>query len=408
MPDNERSPDYRWIVVGLSFVAQFSNALAALAVAPLAALFQPELGLTKAQVGFFSSAGFAGAWGVLLVAGSLTDRFGVRRMMSIGQFASGLFILAMASAGSFVHATAVMLAAGVGRGITAPGITKSVVDWFPTVGRATAVAINQTAIPIAGVATAMALPPLALLIGWRGASATVGALILCGAVATALLYRDRNPATSSRAPSGVTSNLGAVLRNRRLWVVTGVGCLLAGVQFSVTAYLALFYKELILVPLIPDERARIVAAGGCLAAAHLGSFAARLLWGMAGDRFFARRRLLLLAIASAVAAVSAVAMSWLQPGASEVVVVVAAFLAGLTMMGMQGIYLLVGAETAGPKNAGSGVGLFMTGTQFGFVVAPTVFGVVIDVTGSYTPAWFLLAAMGAVAAVVAGVMGIRK
>jgi len=45
-------------------------------------LFQPELGLTKTEVGLFSSAAFAGSWCVLLVTGSAADRFGVRLVMS--------------------------------------------------------------------------------------------------------------------------------------------------------------------------------------------------------------------------------------------------------------------------------------------------------------------------------------
>lgn len=401
------SSRYQWTVVGISSVAQLSNAMASLAIAPLATIFQPELGLTKAQVGFFSSAAFAGAWGVLLIAGSLTDRFGVRKMMAIGQLVTGFFILSIATAGSYVHALAVMLAAGLGRGITAPGVTKAVIDWFPPVGRSTAVAINQTAIPVAGILTASLLPTLALAIGWRGASATLGVVILAGALATAIFYRDRERPRTAGPAEGFRSSLGSALRNRRLWVVALVGPLYAGVQFCVTTYIALYYKEVILVPAIPDDRARIVAAGAYLAVAHAGSGTARMLWGLLGDRFFIGSRLTLLAAGGAVAAIGALMMSSLQPSANTTAPLLAAFLAGLLMMGTQGLYMLVSAETSGPECAGSGVGLCMSGTQIGFVAGPTVFGLILDVTSSYAVAWRSLAALAVIAAVVTALLARR-
>jgi sugar phosphate permease len=314
----------------------------------------------------------------------------------------------MSSVGAFVQAALVMIMAGLGRGFTAPGVTKSVVDWFPTVGRATAIAVNQTAIPAAGILTAATLPPLALVIGWRGAAATVGGVILAGAVATAILYRDPKRSDQPARDRGVGSNLRDVLRNGRLWAVAGVGPLFAGVQFSLTTYLALYYNEVILVPMVPDERTRIVAAGGYLAVAHLGSAAARIGWGMVGDRLFPGRRMSLLSLAGILAALACVGMSVLPPDDTGALALSAAFLGGALMMGTQGLYMLVAAETAGARHAGSGVGLVMTGTQLGFVVAPTVFGLVLDTTGSYSPAWLLLAGLAACGALVTAILAGRR
>src|SRR5450756_2900025 len=70
-------------MLGVAFIVQFSNALATQGLAPLAPLFQPELGLSKSEVGLFSSIIYAGSWGVLIVAGSLCDRFGLRRLLSL-------------------------------------------------------------------------------------------------------------------------------------------------------------------------------------------------------------------------------------------------------------------------------------------------------------------------------------
>lgn len=407
LADAKPNRSYQWIVLALTFVAQTSNAITALAVAPLATIFQPELGLTKAEVGFFSSAAFAGSLSVLLVTGSLTDRFGVRKMMTVGQLVSGGFVLAMSAVVSFPQAVLVMLSAGLGRGATAPGITKAVIDWFPTVGRATAVGINQSAIPVAGILTAALLPSLALAFGWRNAAAAVGIVALTGAVATGLLYRDRKGSSPQPARVSVKSNLREALRNRNLWIVAAMGPLFAGVQFSLSTYLALYYNEIALVPAIPDERARIVAAGGYLAIAHIGSASARVLWGMMSDRFFPGRRMAGLAAAGSLAALGSLAMIGAGSGAPLWMLAVLAFVAGVTLMGNQGLYMLIAGETAGARYAGSGVGMCMTGTQIGFVAGPTLFGVILDSTGSYMPAWVFLAMLAGVGTAVAAVMSWR-
>ncbi len=77
------------------------------------------------------------------------------------------------------------------------------------------------------------------------------------------------------------------------------------------------------------------------------------------------------------------------------------------MMGNQGLYTLVAAETAGPRYAGTGVGLCMTGTHLGFVGAPTLFGFILDAAGSYVPAWLALSLMGSVAALVTALLSQR-
>ena len=107
---------YRWLALGIALLCQLSNALASGVIAPLAPLFQPELGLTKTEVGFFSSVIFVGSWVVLLVAGTLTDRMGVRKVMSTGQVAAGAVMLAMTAAASFPQALLVMFVVGVARG----------------------------------------------------------------------------------------------------------------------------------------------------------------------------------------------------------------------------------------------------------------------------------------------------
>ncbi|MHB0869450.1 MAG: MFS transporter, partial [Chloroflexota bacterium] len=192
---------FRWTILGLAFVSQLTTTLAAQVVPPLAPLFQAELGLSKVEIGVFSSAAFAGSWGVLLVAGYLTERFGVRRMMSVGQTVAGAVMMTMALVGSFLQAVAVMFVVGLCRGMVHPGASKAIMDWFPARERATAMGVKQTGYPVAGILMAATLPALALALGWRYAIALMGFLIMAGGIGTAILYRDpasEGPSVKSR------------------------------------------------------------------------------------------------------------------------------------------------------------------------------------------------------------------
>ena len=399
---------YRWVVLGLAFTGQMNNALASLAVAPLAPLFQPELGLTKAEVGFFSSAAYAGAWGILLVAGSMTDRVGVRTMMSAGQVATGLLMLAMGSVVSFAQAAAVMFAAGMGRGAVAPGVTKAILDWFPPKGRATAMGLKQAGVPVAGVLTASTLPAIGLVLGWRTAIALVGLLIVAGGALTASLYREAPnlPHTVARGYSP-RSGLGEVLRNRALWVLSAVAVLFVTTQLALISYLALYLNDVVLPAAVPDEAARIVAAGGYLALCQTGGVFGRIFWSVVSDRLFQGRRLVVLSIIGSLAAVISVVVGYLAPGCPLWVLAAIVFAYGATAVGWNGLYQALIVETAGRRNAGTGVGLSMTLSQFGTVGGPLLFGFVVDTSGTYQTAWLLLACLSATGTLVS-VLGARR
>lgn len=387
---------YSWIALAVGFIGQMGNAFSIQAVAPLAPLFQPELGLTKTEVGFFSSAAFLGAWGVLLAAGSLTDRFGIRKMMSLGQLLSGACMLAMAAVGSFGQALTVLIAAGVGRGLTAPGVTKAVMEWFPPSARATAMGIKQAAVPVAGIITASTLPVLALAIGWRNAMATVGFLIIAGGVAVALLYR--SPSYPGQAPprkAALGAGLGEVLRNRNLWTISIISLMFVSVQLAATTYLALYFAEVVLVSTVPDEGTRVVAAGGYLAVCQAGGVLGRVFWGLVSDRVFRARRLPVLAIVGGFSAGISLLLANLSLAMPLWMLTALIFAYGATAVGWNGLNQALMVEVAGRKYAGTGVGLSLTLTQGGTVGGAPLFGFVVDMTGSYQAGWTFLAALAA-------------
>jgi ACS family hexuronate transporter-like MFS transporter len=387
----EKVKRYRWVILVLAFNAQFGNALPTASVYPLAPLIQSDVGLTNAEVGLFSSAVFAGTWGVLIIMGSLTDRVGVRRMMPLGQAITGMVILGISMVGGFIQMLLVMFAAGLGRGISHPGISKSIMDWFPTSSRATAMGIKQAGVPAAGIATAAILPTIGLMIGWRYAIAVVGVLIILFGVATALLYRDPSP--SGDVPvrgAKPKASIGTVIRNRALWAISFISILYVIVQLGLSTYLALYLNEVVLVTAFPDENARLVAAGGFLAVCQAGGVFGRVFWGVVSDRLFHGRRMLVLTIIGAMAATLSWVTSSFGPGTPIGLLGPIAFMYGASAIGWNGLAQAVIVEAVGKRNAATGVGVSTTFSQIGTVTGAPLFGFVVDVTGTYRAAWMLL------------------
>lgn len=399
---------YRWVVLTFAFMAQFSNALSVQALAPLAPLFQPELGLTKVEVGLFSSAVFAGSTAMLFLGGAMTDRIGVKRMMVAGQLAAGSFLLSTSLAEHLWQAVLLMLGAGAGGGMLLPAVTKSIMLWFSQRGRATAMGIKQAAVPAGGVFTAATLPTLGLLIGWRPAVASVGVVVLVLGVLTALFYRDSGrPEPSEGSVRPLTAGMGKLLRSRKLWMVSLVAVLFVTGQLALITYLALYMKEVVLVSVIPDENTRIVAAGGFLALCQMGGVFGRVFWGFVSDRFFGGRRMVVLALVGLIAASMSVALAFLAEGLPLGWLALLVVVYGASAIGWNGVYHVLVAETAGREFAGTGVGLSMTLNQFGTVGGPPLFGLVVDLSGSYHSAWLLMAGL-TLAGTVLAVANIRE
>jgi MFS transporter, ACS family, hexuronate transporter len=408
-PSGMETLNYRWTILGVAFGSQVAATLAMSVVPPIAPIVQADLGLTKAEIGLFTSASLAGTWGVLLLAGYWTERFGVRKLMSLGLIVSGCVMLTMALAGSFIQAMFVMFAVGLGRGLVEPGATKAIVDWFPARGIATAMGLKQTGYPLGAMLMAAILPALALALGWRSAIALMGLLVLAGGFATALLYRDP-PREGSAVRRGISlrGSLGFLLRNRRLWVVSATALLLVVTQFGLVSYLALYFSDVVLPATLPDPGTRLVVAGGFLALVQAGGIAGRMLWGVASDRFLLGRRMPVIAATGVFAALIALVLGYLGPGLPLWLLGIIVFAYGVTALGWNGLYMASAAEAAGRRLSAMGVGFSMTLVHLGVVGGPPLFGFIVDLTGSYQPAWLSLSLFSLAGAVLATISGDGK
>jgi sugar phosphate permease len=366
-------------VLGVVTLAHGLGSLSALAVAPLAPFLLDELRLSRAQVGLLLPAVYLGGVLMSLPAGWLTEWLGVRVSLALGLGLTGVAVSLGALAPGFAALLAALLAAGLGFSVLNPATGKAIYEWFPARERGLAMGVKQAGLTLAGIASALALPPIALASDWRRALLAAASTSLVSAALVAAVYRRRSAAdagTRGRRPRLV--ELLPLLGRPGVLVVLGCGLTLGIVQSSVLAYLVLYARD--------TYGLSTVAAARLLALAHLGGLAGRLGWGVASDRLFGGRRRPGLAI-NALAGAAALVVFALGGAVPAPLAVAAAVLAGAGAFGWVGLYFALMAEVGGARFAGLMTGLGVMFAWGGVLIGPPLFGVLVDATDSYRVAW---------------------
>jgi len=344
-------------------------------------MIREALQLSREQFGYVTSLCAFGALCAGLPTGWLADRVGVRWLLIAGQVVSGVALVTLLLWPTYGALLLGMLLVGVAHGAIIVLTTKALVDWFPRERRATVMGAKAMAMSGAGSVAGLALPPLALRLGWHQAFATVGGLLVASAVGVLLSYRDRGQGQPPTAPQ-----LAAASRRLRhdlhFWRLVTVGFLFGGVFFGFTAYLTLYLHERLGYP--------PVLAGSLLALAHGTATASRVPYGWVSDRWLRGERRVLLRGMAVGAMGALLALALLPPGTPVPVLAVIILLYGASGLAWGGLYQTLAAEVAGRDAQGLGAGISMTLVQLGSTVTPPVFGALVDATGSYTVAWGLL------------------
>lgn len=371
----------RWSILALILTVQTVANIGPLGIPAIAALIRDDLGLTLTQAGSFLSAYYVGPLLMSLPAGTLADQWGIARTLILGQVVIALGLLAVSGAGSYGPLIALMMVAGAGYGMLNPTSTKAVLAWFPPSQRATVVGLKQVGLPFGGALGAAILPVLALAVGWRMAVAVAALLIGLAALTCLLLYRD--PPDLPPPPPSAGRTVRAVLRTRDLWLVALATLVFAGMQTVWMAFLVLYLRDVVGVAL--------VIAGRYLALAQVAGMAGRIAFGLLSDYTFGGRRRIPLALAGLGSTACSLAVAATGPGTPTGWLTVLALVFGFAGIGWNGVQHTLMAELAGPRSAGTAVGLGLAVSSLGVAAAPPLFGWCVEWAGGYRGPWVGLA-----------------
>jgi len=255
-------------------------------------------------------------------------------------------------------------------------------EWFHRDERATAMGTKQTGVPTGGVVTAVLAPPLVLLMGWRGALAALGIVNFLFGFLFTFFWRD------PPEDEPVVAEDVEIQENQTLdiWSFLPISCgtaiYLVG-QMTLITYIPLYLKDAM--------GFSAYWASQALALTQVGAMAGRVAWGVASDRLFGGRRKIVLLLIGFLSAILITVLGFIGPQSSLYLLLPILFLAGVCLVGYQGVsYALIG-ELAGKARTGSALGMMITINAACATVGTPLFGYVVDRTGSYSVAWMLLA-----------------
>ena len=373
---------FRWTILALISVSHIIGATAQYGINTLAPFYKDELGLSRAQVGLFFSAFYLAMAGFSFTAGRRADRLGVRKAIFQGHFFLSLCTVAAALAPSFWWAAASFFLAGLGYSFLNPASSKGVMAWFHRDERATAMGMKQTGVPAGGVVTAVLAPQFVLLFGWRGALAALGVINFLFGFLFSYYWREppeESAVTVSAAPAAGRDTLNVW---RFLPISCGTAIYLVG-QMTLITYVPLYLKD--------TMGFTAYWASQALALTQAGAVIGRVGWGVVSDRLFDGRRKIVLILIGLLSAVLILALSFMGRQSSLYLLLPILFLAGVCLVGYQGVsYALIG-ELAGQARTGAALGMMITINAACATLGTPLFGCIVDRTGSYPLAWLLLA-----------------
>lgn len=382
----KRDP-FRWSILALISVSHIVGAAAQYGINTLAPFYQDELGLSRAQVGLFFSSFYLAMTGASFGSGWLADRLGVRQTTLQGHVFLGVCTAAAALSPNFEFGCVSFFLAGLGYSFLNPASTIGVMIWFHRDERATAMGAKQTGVPGGGVVAAILAPSLVLLIGWRGALAALGAINFLFGFLFSSLWRDpANEMHESAAPEVKSASDGSLNVLALLPISCATAIYLIG-QMALITYIPLYLKDAMgFSPYWASQALALTQAGAMLG---------RVGWGVVSDRIFGGRRKIVLILIGLLSVVWFVALSFIERGSSYFLLMVILFLAGVSIVGYQGVsYALIG-EISGKAKTGAGLGMMITINAGAATLGTPLFGYIVDRTGSYAMAWQILAAAAA-------------
>ena len=373
-----REPSPRWTVLAVALAVQTATSIVAAAMPVLLPFVKDAFHLTFAEAGLVANFSFVGGFLTIALAGLAVDSLGDRFVLVLGGVLTGVFAMAAGLVPSFWLLLLLLALMGVGIAMPTPAGSVAVRNAFPLRLRGSVMSIRQTGIPLGAFFAALLLPPIALVGGWRAGLIAAGALSVLVAIAALVVYR-----TAGRPQPVAGQGRGfRKVMNRDSMLAAAGGVFLVAAQMCILTYVVTF--------LVHDRGLQLPAAAAFLALAQLVGAGGRILWGVVSDRLLSGSRRIALILAAATGATGSLILAVLPAAAPLPLVGAALLVCTLGAVGWNGVQISFLSELARPGSQGRGVGLALMIQQPGILAGPFFFGLVVDATGSFRPAWLLL------------------
>lgn len=361
-------------MLSFSFTIAFLLHLLLFATAPMVTVMMEEMGLCHADFGFVYSVGMIGLIFFRVPWGLIGDRIGYLNAFRIALPISAASAALRAFSPSYSTLLLSQFFLGVGLAVVLPCLPLIVKEW--TTGRAlglsTGIYVSGFAL---GNAAALGLTPRLLeMMGWREVLLVYSSMaaVVCG-----LWWGLARSAVKSKSEFKL-NKFTSVLQDRYVWVLL----------FFMIASMGSYDTLATWMPKVLEMKGLDKVFASLL---PLGFFFAGPIVGFASDRFRDRRKMV--AMLGVVAATSIIGINYVP----FPLLLLCIFLSGFAIIGVLTITLAVPAEHERlSASMGGVIGLISSLGNIGPLVMPVVFGLLIDVTGTFHASVLSVAALSGV------------
>jgi ACS family hexuronate transporter-like MFS transporter len=185
-----KATKFRWVIIALVFFITVVNYIDRSAIAFAMPILGKRFHLDEEDIGFTLGAFNIGYALMVFIGGLLVDRLGSRRVWLVAALIWSLSIVSTAAATGLVMLFVVRLMLGVAEGPNFPALNRVVGDWLPGDERAVALGNALVAVPIALMIGGPIVSNLAAAFGWRGMFIILGVLGIIWVPVWYFVYRD--------------------------------------------------------------------------------------------------------------------------------------------------------------------------------------------------------------------------
>jgi len=387
---------YRWVMLALLWLLYISFGIVSRAIFPLVTPILADLELSYAQMGLI-----LGSWQLTyifaaLVAGTILDRWGVRKSIFAGAMVIGLSASLRYFSSGFISMLIAVALFGLGGPMISIGGPKTISAWFHGRSRGTAMGIYTTGNWVGGLmALALTNSLVMPLVGnnWRLAFVVYGVTTFTIALQWLLLARGDKPAEQSEGSRilDVFANL-IKIRNVRILLVMGLLSFAIGHGFS--SWL----------PKILEDSGMSAAHAGWAAAITIAAGIPSILIipTMVPPRFRGH----IIAIFAVMTTINLVLVMKISGIALYLGLATLGFISAPFMPLL--ILILMDSPGVETRHMGSAGGMFFCVAEIGGFTGPFIMGILVDATGTFMTGALFLAGLCLAMAVLTRLLNFRS
>lgn len=368
------------------------------AISTAAPFIKDDLGLSNTELGLALSA-FAIPYAFFQIVGGLIgDRFGPRKVLGIVGVLWALATAATGMATGIISLVIARLGLGFGEGASFPTATTAMAKWMPVSQRGLAQGVTHSASRIGNAAAPVILALLIASLGWRASFFIIGALSLSWVFAWYLYFRDE-PATHPKMTDVELAEIPEYVQFkdrppvpwkqllRRILPVTFVDFCYGWTLWVYLTWIPSFFSENYGLDLKSFALfTTLVLFAGVIGDSAGGMISDRI-YRKTGDLKLARRGVLIVGLLGAFA--------FTMPTLFVHELSIAAICLSMSFFFLElanPILWSIPMDIA-PTHAGVASGLMNTGFGVAGILSPFIFGLMVDLTGSWEAPFILSSAL---------------